>query len=153
VLYLFAQRGLLPFLHAQHAGGFTAAFIWVNVPQFFMKTIYEHPGCIGKGNGIMGHVDQAKAGGLDVAYVAHLARLHLTDDEVSLFQGQMEQIVRYVEKIGELDVSGVAPLSHTVSESNIWREDLPSEGIRHADVMRNAPEQRDGLILVPKIME
>jgi aspartyl-tRNA(Asn)/glutamyl-tRNA(Gln) amidotransferase subunit C len=96
---------------------------------------------------------KAKAGGLDVAYVAHLARLHLTDGEISLFQGQMEQIVHYVEKIGELDVGGVDPLSHGVTVSNVWREDEPRGSIDHDAVMLNAPEHRDGLIVVPKIVE
>lgn len=101
----------------------------------------------------MADVEQKKADGLDVAYVAHLARLHLTDDEISLFQGQMEQIVHYVEQIGKLDVDGVAPLSHTVSESNVWRDDKPKSGVSHEQVMENAPKQHDGLIAVPKIVE
>lgn len=101
----------------------------------------------------MEDAEQAKASGLDVAYVAHLARLHLSEDEIALFQGQMEQIVHYVEQIGKLDVDGVAPLSHTVSVSNVWREDEPRPGIEHDQVMDNAPEQRDGLIAVPKIVE
>jgi len=101
----------------------------------------------------MGDAVQEKNGGLDVAYVAHLARVHLTDDEIALFQGQMEQIVHYVEQIGQLDVDGVAPLSHTVSVSNIWRNDEPRPSIDHSAVMGNAPDERDGLIAVPKIVE
>ena len=101
----------------------------------------------------MGDAEQTTTSGLDVAYVAHLARLHLRDDEIALFQGQMEQIVHYVEQIGKLDVEGVAPLSHTVSVSNVWREDEPRASIDHDQVMENAPEQRDGLITVPKIVE
>lgn len=101
----------------------------------------------------MGDAVQEKNGGLDVAYVAHLARVHLTDDEIALFQGQMEQIVHYVEQIGQLDVDGVAPLSHTVSVSNIWRDDEPRPSIDHSTVMENAPDERDGLIAVPKIVE
>lgn len=93
------------------------------------------------------------SGGLDVAYVAHLARLQLTDDEIALFQGQMEQIVHYVEKIGVLDVTDVAPLAHTVVEANMWREDVPRPGITHEQAMVNAPEQREGLFAVPKIVE
>lgn len=94
-----------------------------------------------------------KADGLDVAYVADLARLHLSVEEVALFQGQMEQIVHYVEKISALDVSDVDPLSHTVSVSNVWREDTPRASISHEAVMQNAPDSRDGLIAVPKIIE
>ena len=101
----------------------------------------------------MGDAEQEKTGGLDVAYVAHLARVHLADDEIALFQGQMEQIVHYVEQIGQLDVDGVAPLSHTVSVSNIWRDDEPRPSIDHSTVMENAPDERDGLIAVPKIVE
>ncbi len=101
----------------------------------------------------MAGAEKRKAGGLDVAYVAHLARLHLTDDEVALFQEQMEGIVHYVEQIGALDVEDVAPLSHTVSVSNVWREDEPSPSIDHSKVMANAPEEHDGLISVPKIVD
>lgn len=101
----------------------------------------------------MQDVAQAAKEGLDVAYVAHLARLHLSDEEIALFQGQMEQIVHYVEKIEALDVTDVEPLSHTVTVSNVWREDVPRASIAHEQVMANAPDQRDGLIAVPKIVE
>lgn len=101
----------------------------------------------------MANRDGKNVEGLNVAYVAHLARLHLTDDEITTFQQQMDEIVHYVDKIGELDVEGVAPLSHTVAVSNVWREDVEKECIEHEMVMENAPDQRNDLIAVPKIVD
>ncbi len=91
--------------------------------------------------------------GLDVAYVAHLARLELTADEVALFQPQMDEIIGYVEKIAELDVSGVEPMSQAVEEANVWRADEPRCGLEHDRVMENAPRSAQGLFAVPKIVE
>ncbi len=96
---------------------------------------------------------QTEAARLDVAYVAHLARLHITDEEVALFQPQMEQIVHYVEQINELDVGNVEPTSHAVAVLNVFREDVPRPGLDHEQVMRNAPGVVNGLFAVPRIIE
>jgi aspartyl/glutamyl-tRNA(Asn/Gln) amidotransferase C subunit len=66
---------------------------------------------------------------LDVGYVAHLARLHLTAEELKTFQPQMEHIVDYVRQIDTLDVSGVEPTSHAVAVTNILREDRARSGL------------------------
>jgi aspartyl-tRNA(Asn)/glutamyl-tRNA(Gln) amidotransferase subunit C len=90
---------------------------------------------------------------LDVGYVAHLARLHLTEQEVKTFQPQMEHIVGYVKQIDALDVSGVEPTSHAVAVTNILREDRARPGLDHDRVMDNAPSEANGLFAVPKIVE
>ncbi len=90
---------------------------------------------------------------IDVRYVANLARIKLSDEEVETFQGQLEQIVEYVEKIGELDVSGIEPTSHAHPVQNVFRKDAVTESLARADVMANAPEQTDEQFKVPKIVE
>lgn len=90
---------------------------------------------------------------LDVAYVANLARLQLSDDETTVLQQQMEQIVAYVDQISALDVGDVEPTSHAVPVTNVLREDCPTEGLDHASVMQNAPSALNGLFVVPKIVD
>jgi aspartyl-tRNA(Asn)/glutamyl-tRNA(Gln) amidotransferase subunit C len=92
-------------------------------------------------------------GGIDVAYVAHLARLNLNDEEVAHLQPQMEQIVGFVKKIDELDIADVEPTAHAAKVVNVLREDVPGETLDHEVVMANAPQEADGLFAVPKIIE
>ncbi|NQU41110.1 MAG: Asp-tRNA(Asn)/Glu-tRNA(Gln) amidotransferase subunit GatC [Lentisphaerae bacterium] len=91
--------------------------------------------------------------GIDTAYVAHLARIYLSAEEVAEFQPQLEQVVGYVEKLKELDVSGIAPTSHTQMLSNVLREDGVRVGLTCEQAMANAPESADGQFAVPKIVE
>ncbi len=90
---------------------------------------------------------------IDVGYVANLARMNLSAVEITALQGQMEQIVAYVDKINELDVSGVAPTCHAVEVTNVMRDDEPRDSIDHAGVMTNAPADSDGQFKVPRIVE
>ncbi len=93
------------------------------------------------------------AKGLDVAYVAHLARLQLSQAEIDLFQPQMEHIVGYVEKISALNVDGIEPMAHTMDAANLWRPDEPRAGLQQDDVLANAPHTAQDLFVVPKIVE
>jgi aspartyl-tRNA(Asn)/glutamyl-tRNA(Gln) amidotransferase subunit C len=92
---------------------------------------------------------------MDVSYIANLARIALTDEETTLFQGQLDQVLEYVEQLGELDVSNVEPTAHAVPLVNVLREDrpMPARMLRNTQVIKNAPAERDGQILVPKINE
>jgi aspartyl-tRNA(Asn)/glutamyl-tRNA(Gln) amidotransferase subunit C len=89
---------------------------------------------------------------IDVSYVAHLARMHLTDEECGRFQAQMEQIVGYVRKINELDLDGIEPTSHTKPVDNVFREDVVKPGLDRDVVLENAPLSKDGQFTVPKII-
>ncbi|MCE9613666.1 MAG: Asp-tRNA(Asn)/Glu-tRNA(Gln) amidotransferase subunit GatC [Lentisphaerae bacterium] len=91
--------------------------------------------------------------GIDVRYVANLARLHLTDAEIDTFQGQLSQIVDYVQTINQLDLTGIAPTSHAHPLENVFRADEVKPSLDRAEVMRNAPQSRDGQFIVPKIVE
>jgi aspartyl-tRNA(Asn)/glutamyl-tRNA(Gln) amidotransferase subunit C len=95
----------------------------------------------------------ADTGKIDVAYVAHLARIHLTDEEVVSFQAQLGDVVGYVEQLAELDVEGVEPTSHAVPVHNVMRADEPRPGLDIEAAMDNAPASRGREFLVPRIIE
>ena len=97
--------------------------------------------------------EETKHNGIDVAYVANLARMDLTDKEVEKFQSQLDQIVGYVEKIGELDLSGIEHSTSVRSQVNVYRKDEVRESLAHDKAMANAPEELNGLFKVPKIVE
>lgn len=90
---------------------------------------------------------------IDVAYVAELARLELTPDEKRLFQQQLETIVSYVEKIGELDISGIEPTRHGQAVVNVFREDVVVPSFDRERALQNAPERNGSEIKLPKIVE
>ena len=90
---------------------------------------------------------------IDVAYVAELARLELTDEEKSVFQPQLENIVKYVEKISEVDVEGVEPMMHGRTLVNAFREDVVRPSLDREAALGNAPKRVGDEFLLPKIVE
>jgi aspartyl-tRNA(Asn)/glutamyl-tRNA(Gln) amidotransferase subunit C len=90
---------------------------------------------------------------VDVAYVAHLARLHLTPQEVAQFQSQLGQVLEYVRILSEVDIRGVEPTAHAIPVHNVFRADEPRPGLDHDEAMNNAPAQKSGQFYVPKILE
>jgi aspartyl-tRNA(Asn)/glutamyl-tRNA(Gln) amidotransferase subunit C len=92
-------------------------------------------------------------GKIDVAYVAHLARMHLSDAEKETISAQLKNILSYVAKLNELDVSNVQPTAHATPCSNVFRKDEVRPSIDPAKVLANAPDEARGLFIVPKIVE
>lgn len=90
---------------------------------------------------------------IDVAYVAELARLDLTEDERGLFQRQLENIVGYVEKINSVNVDGVPPTLHGLELDNALREDEPAPSLDRELALANAPARTGNEFLLPKIVE
>jgi aspartyl-tRNA(Asn)/glutamyl-tRNA(Gln) amidotransferase subunit C len=90
---------------------------------------------------------------LDVKYVAHLARLTLSPAEQEKLGAQLGQILGYIEKLKELDVSQVQPTAHAVPLINVTRPDEVRPSLPTGDTLRNAPAQANGLFLVPRIVE
>ncbi|MED3824428.1 Asp-tRNA(Asn)/Glu-tRNA(Gln) amidotransferase subunit GatC [Priestia flexa] len=88
-----------------------------------------------------------------VKHVAHLARLAVTDEEAALFTKQLDAIITYAEQLDELDTTNVKPTSHVLDVKNVMREDKPAKGLPVEDVMKNAPDHKDGYIRVPTILE
>jgi len=90
---------------------------------------------------------------IDVRYVANLARINLTDDEVTRFGTQLEEIMGYIEKLSEVDIDGVEPTAHAYSLSNRVREDLPVESLPPEGFLQNAPDQANQQLRVPKVVD
>src|SRR5881409_3607413 len=92
------------------------------------------------------------ANDFDVKYVAHLARLSLTPEEEQKFGAQLGQVLAYIEKLKQLDVSDVEPTAHAVPLTNVTRPDEIRASISNEQALKNAPAQANGLFLVPKIV-
>jgi aspartyl-tRNA(Asn)/glutamyl-tRNA(Gln) amidotransferase subunit C len=90
---------------------------------------------------------------IDIKYVAHLARLQLTSDEEKKLGAQLGHILGYIEKLNELDVTGVEPTAHAVPMVNVTRPDEIHPSLPHDEALRNAPARANGLFIVPKIVE
>jgi aspartyl-tRNA(Asn)/glutamyl-tRNA(Gln) amidotransferase subunit C len=79
----------------------------------------------------------------EVLHVARLARLELTDDEVTKFQEQLSAILEAVSKVSELDLGDIPPTAHPLEIENAWADDEPRECLPLDEVFANAPD-RDG---------
>lgn len=90
---------------------------------------------------------------IDVNYVAHLARLSLTPEEASKFGAQLGNVLGYIEKLKQVDVSGIDPTAHAFPLINVTRPDEVRPSMDHEEAMRNAPAKANGLFIVPKIVE
>jgi aspartyl-tRNA(Asn)/glutamyl-tRNA(Gln) amidotransferase subunit C len=95
----------------------------------------------------------SNAGDLDVAYIAQLARLNLSAEETALFQKQLSDVLKYAEKLKEVDVSGVEASAHAVPMFNVFREDEPRDWFTAEEALANAPRKADNLFIVPKVVE
>jgi aspartyl-tRNA(Asn)/glutamyl-tRNA(Gln) amidotransferase subunit C len=89
----------------------------------------------------------------DIKYVAHLARISLSPGEEKKLAAQLGNILGYIEKLKELDVTKVEPTAHAVPMVNVMRADEIRPSLPHDEAMRNAPKHANGLFIVPKIVE
>lgn len=90
---------------------------------------------------------------LNIDYVANLARLALTTAEKEQFARQLGDILHYVDKLSQVDVTGVEPMAHAAPVFNVWQEDVPRPGLTADQALRNAPAQREQMVVVPKVVE
>jgi aspartyl-tRNA(Asn)/glutamyl-tRNA(Gln) amidotransferase subunit C len=95
----------------------------------------------------------ARTPDLDVAYVAKLARLNLTADETELFQNQLGRVLKYADKLSEVDVSHVEAAAHAIPIFNVFREDEPRDFFTAEQALSNAPRKANGLFIVTKVVE
>ena len=89
----------------------------------------------------------------DIKYVANLARIKLTSDQEDRLGSQLGDILGYVKKLEELDVSNVEPMAHAVPLHNVMRADQVQPSITNEEALANAPKKANGLFVVPKIVE
>ena len=90
---------------------------------------------------------------MELSRVVKLARIELTPEEERRLAPQLSEVLKYIEKLNELDVSGVEPTAHATPLSNVMREDEPRDSLSQEDALRNAPKTANGLFVVPKIVE
>ncbi|MEY4880221.1 MAG: Asp-tRNA(Asn)/Glu-tRNA(Gln) amidotransferase subunit GatC [Pseudomonadota bacterium] len=88
-----------------------------------------------------------------VRRIARLARLAVDDDQLEPLAGELNAILAWVEQLGEVDVSGVEPLTSVVKQRLTMREDVVSDGFYPDDLMKNAPLSEDHFFVVPKVVE
>ncbi|MGP8058518.1 MAG: Asp-tRNA(Asn)/Glu-tRNA(Gln) amidotransferase subunit GatC [Acidimicrobiales bacterium] len=95
--------------------------------------------------------DRAPIGRDDVAHVARLARLSLTDDELDRFTGQLATVLAHAADIAALDLDGVVPTNHPLPVRNVVRTDEPRPGLERDEVLAGAPDVEDNRFRVPRI--
>lgn len=95
---------------------------------------------------------QTSAPGIDVAYVAELARLRLSAEETATFQKQLGDVLGYVDQLKEVDVSQVSLLGEADLKNNL-RADILQPSLTAREALANAPAQENNLFIVPKIIE
>lgn len=89
----------------------------------------------------------------DVEYIANLARLGLTEEEIGRVQAQLEGILQYVDKLKEPDVANVEPMAHALDLKNVFRKDEVKPSLDPQAVLKIAPASQGQFYKVPKVIE
>ncbi len=89
----------------------------------------------------------------EVLHIAKLAKLKLTEEEVSLFQEQLGRLLDYFRQLEKLDTENVAPMKHILDVHNVFRADEPRPSVPVSEALKNAPKRRDNYFEVPKVIE
>lgn len=88
-----------------------------------------------------------------IEYVGILAKLELSDAEKEKAKSDMGRMLDYIDKLGELDTDGVEPMTHVFPVQNVFREDVVTNKDTREELLANAPEQKDGMFMVPRTFE
>lgn len=88
----------------------------------------------------------------DVQRLAVLSGLHLADDETEGLRADLENIIKYIEQLGELDTTGVEPTYQVTGLENVWREDEVEEELSREELLNLAPEKSDNQVKVPQVL-
>jgi len=89
----------------------------------------------------------------EVQWVAHLARLELTEAELEIMTRQLSAIVDYVDQLKQVNTDGVEPMAHALAVQNVFRGDEPAPSLPVADALANAPQRRGDFYSVPAVLE
>jgi aspartyl-tRNA(Asn)/glutamyl-tRNA(Gln) amidotransferase subunit C len=90
---------------------------------------------------------------LNIDRIAELSRLALTPEEKARFSAQLGSVLGHIEQLAKVDVTGIEPTAHAFPLHNVWAADIAQPGLAVADALRNAPAQRDNMMVVPKVVE
>lgn len=88
-----------------------------------------------------------------IEYVGILAKLELSDEEKEQAKKDMGSMLDYIDKLGELETTGVEPMSHVFPVKNVFREDVVTNGDAREEILKNAPGEKDGMFVVPRTFE
>ena len=88
-----------------------------------------------------------------IEYVGILAKLDLSGEEKEKAKKDMGSMLDYIDKLNELDTTGVEPMSHVFPVKNVFREDVVVNGDDRENILKNAPEEKDGSFMVPKTVD
>ncbi|MGH9043759.1 MAG: Asp-tRNA(Asn)/Glu-tRNA(Gln) amidotransferase subunit GatC [Acidimicrobiales bacterium] len=88
----------------------------------------------------------------DVAHVAHLARLELSEGELVAFTDQLASVLEYAAQVEKADVDGLEPMSHPLELHDVLRDDLPAASLDRGEVLSQAPAHEDGRFKVPRLL-
>lgn len=88
----------------------------------------------------------------DVAHVAHLARLALSEEELARFTGQLRSVLEHARDVSSLDLTDVPPTAHPVPLRNVLRVDEPRPCLERSEVLASAPEVEDDRFKVPRLL-
>ena len=88
-----------------------------------------------------------------IEYLGILAKLELSDEEKEQAKKDMGSMLDYIDKLGELDTTGVEPMSHVFPVHNVFREDVVTNTDDRENILKNAPEEKDGMFVVPRTFE
>ena len=88
-----------------------------------------------------------------IEYVGILAKLELSDEEKEAAKKDMGRMLDYIDKLGELDTTGVEPMSHVFPVQNVFREDVVTNGDESEQTLANAPGEKDKMSVVPKTFD
>jgi aspartyl-tRNA(Asn)/glutamyl-tRNA(Gln) amidotransferase subunit C len=89
----------------------------------------------------------------EVVYVAHLARLEFSEAEKEKFTSQLNNILMYMDKLNQVDTTGIAPMSHAIALTNAFRQDVVLKSLDQEQALANAPEAKGQSFKVPKVIE
>lgn len=88
-----------------------------------------------------------------IEYVGILAKLELSDEEKEAAKSDMGRMLDYIDMLGELDTNEVEPMSHAFPVQNVFREDVVTGTDIREQILKNAPEEKDGMFVVPKTFD
>ena len=89
----------------------------------------------------------------EVAHLARLSRLAVTDDELDMFAGQLDVILQAVARVSEVAAADIPPTSHSVPLTNVLRDDVVVPCLLREDALAGAPDAQDGRFRVPRILD
>ncbi|MGA5303051.1 Asp-tRNA(Asn)/Glu-tRNA(Gln) amidotransferase subunit GatC [Nucisporomicrobium flavum] len=89
----------------------------------------------------------------EVAHLARLSRLAVTDEELDRFAGQLDVILQSVARIGDVAADDIPPTSHSVPLTNVYRDDVVQPCLQQDDVLAGAPDAAEGRFRVPRILD